>query len=298
MSTPSDPSAASPQALPTCPRHPGEVSFVRCQRCERPTCPACQRPAAVGVQCVDCVKETQRSAPVMRSVFGGRAATGRPVVTISIIAICAVVYVGQLASDRVTNDLMFAPVLGDTEPWRFLTAAFVHQPTWPLHILFNMYALWICGQYLEPLLGRVRFLALYLIAAIGGSVGYELLASVPTSVNDINGSGWFTPTVGASGAVFGCFIAVVVLNRHLGREIGPMIGLIVINAAIPFFASGIAWQAHVGGSVTGGVVALAITALGRERRQLQWVALAGVLVLLVVAAVVRYQTVSLPFLVR
>ncbi|AKU14932.1 rhomboid family intramembrane serine protease [Luteipulveratus mongoliensis] len=289
--SPAEPPAEAP---PTCPRHPKEVAYVRCQRCERPTCPACQRPASVGIQCVDCVKEQQRSTPAMRSVFGGRAVQGRPIITIGIIAICVVVWVGQLASDRVTSDLAFAPFVGDNEPWRFLTAAFVHQPDWPMHILFNMYALWICGQYLEPLLGRLRFVALYLIAALGGSVGYLMLASVPSVGEDWRGTGWFTPTVGASGAVFGLFAAVVVLNRHLGRDVTPMLLMIAINAAIPFFVDGIAWQAHVGGAITGAAVAGIIAALGRERRQLHWGALGGVLVVLVILAVVRYQTVSLP----
>ncbi|MDE9364412.1 rhomboid family intramembrane serine protease [Luteipulveratus sp. YIM 133132] len=295
MSSPTGPTAEPPaEAPPTCPRHPDQVAYVRCQRCNRPTCPACQRPASVGIQCVDCVKEQQRASPVTRSIFGGRAVSGRPVVTIALIAICVVVYVGQLSTDRVTADLQFAPVLGRDEPWRFLTAAFLHDPNSILHILFNMYALWICGQYLEPMLGRARFLALYLVSAVGGSVGYALLASTPATAEQWQDSGWFTPTVGASGAVFGLFAAVVVLNRHLGREIGPMLTMIAINAAIPFFVSNIAWQAHLGGAVTGAAVAAVIAVLGRDRRQLHWGALAGVLLVLAVLAVIRYQTVTLP----
>lgn len=289
-----DPQFAT-QQQPTCPRHPDRVSYVRCQRCERPTCPQCQVPAAVGFQCVDCVKEQQRSAPVTRSVFGGRATDGRPYVSIGLIALCALVYVGQLVDDRVTSELAYQPYVGEEEPWRFVTAAFVHSDTQPMHILFNMYALWICGQYLEPLLGRARFLALYLISAVGGSVGYQLLASVPDSGADAFDSGWFTPTVGASGAVFGLFAAVVVLNRHLGRDVTPMLVMIGINAAIPFFFGGIAWQAHLGGAVTGALIAGVIALLGKERRQLQWVALGGVLLLCIGLAVVRYATVDLPF---
>ena len=293
MSSPTGPTAEPPaEAPPTCPRHPDEIAYVRCQRCNRPTCPACQRPASVGIQCVDCVQEQQRSAPVMRSVFGGRAATGRPVVTIAIIIACVAVYLGQLFDDRVTEQLAFVPYLGEDEPWRFVTAAFVHSPSQIMHILFNMYALWICGQYLEPLLGRARFAALYLVAAVGGSVGFELLASVPDDAASFPG-GWFTPTVGASGAVFGLFAAVVVLNRHLGREITPMLVMIAINAAIPFFVGGIAWQAHLGGAITGAAVAGVIAALGRKRREYHWGALAGVLVVLIGLAVLRYSTVTL-----
>ncbi|NNG38401.1 rhomboid family intramembrane serine protease [Flexivirga sp. ID2601S] len=278
---------------PTCPRHPDRVAMVSCQRCGRPACAECQRPAAVGVQCVDCVNQGKRETPRQVSVFGGGLAQGRPVVTIGLIAICAVVWVAQRLDPTVTDNLLYAPILSKEDPWRFLTAAFVHSPYSPFHLLFNMYALWICGQYLEPLLGRARFLALYLISAIGGSVGYELLASTPSSVSD-QVTGWNTPTVGASGAVFGLFLAVVVLNRRLGREIGPMVTLIAINAVIGFVVPNVAWQAHLGGAITGGVCAGAIALLGRERRQWQWVALAGIVVVLAVLAAVRFESVHLP----
>ena len=283
-----------PPAAPTCPRHPDRMALVRCQRCERPTCHECQRPAAVGVQCVDCVAEQARSAPTTRSVFGGRAVSGRPVVTLGIIAICAVVWLLQRVDPTVTDRLAYAPVQSADEPWRFLTAAFVHSPTNPLHLLFNMYALWICGQYLEPLLGRARFAALYLVCALGGSVGYELLASVPRSMGDVDHLGWVTSTVGASGAVFGLFGAVVLLNRRLGRDSGPMIGLIVVNGILGFVVPGIAWQAHLGGLVTGLVAAGAIAA-GRQRRgPLVWVWLGALCLLLVALAVWRYRSVMLP----
>lgn len=279
--------------LPTCPRHPDRVALVSCQRCGRPTCAECQRPAAVGVQCVDCVKAHQKQSRSLVTAFGGRAVQGRPAVTIGLIGICVVVWIAQRADPAVTTDMLYAPVLSAQDPWRFLTAAFVHSPDTPLHLLFNMYALWIVGQYLEPMLGRARLLAVYLISAVGGSVGYELLASTPHSVTDVN-TGWFTPTVGASGAVFGLFVTVVVLNRHLGLQIGPMVGLIVINAVIGFLVPDVAWQAHLGGAVTGGLCAGAIALLGRRHAHWQWAALAAVSVLLVVLAIIRFDSVHLP----
>ena len=153
-----------------------------------------------------------------------------------------------------TRDLAFVPVLGSTEPWRFLTAAFAHAPGQVLHILFNMYALWQIGQYLEPMLGRVRFAILYLVSAFGGSVGYLLLASpppLPLTQTGIDHSSWVVSMVGASGAVFGLFGALLVLNRHLGRSSGPMFGVLAINAVLGFVVPGIAWQAHLGGLLTG-----------------------------------------------
>ena len=86
------------------------------------------------------------------------------------------------------------------------------------HILFNMLCLWQVGQWLEPMLGWARFLTLYLISALGGSVGYLLLAAPPTSAFDL-GHGWLTPMVGASGAVFGLFGATVVFLRHVGASL-------------------------------------------------------------------------------
>lgn len=290
MSEPTEPATA--QEVPVCPRHPDRVSYVRCQRCGRPTCPECQRPAAVGIQCVDCVRDSARTARMPRTQLGGRVATGRPVVTISLIAICVAVWLLQQVSDQVTQYVLFVPVLGDKEPWRFLTAAFAHSPSQFLHIAFNMYALWAIGQYLEPLLGRIRFAALYLISAVGGSVGYLLLAHPPTNAADLGG-GWFTPVVGASGAVFGLFAALLVLNRHLGRSSAGIAAVLLINAAIGFVIPGIAWQAHLGGAVTGAACALVLAGTsGQRRRRLQVPGLVAVSVALVLLAVLKYAVVG------
>ena len=267
---------------------------MRCQRCGRPTCPECQRPAAVGIQCLDCVREGQKSTRVPRTQFGGKVSSdGRPVVTLTIIVICVVVWLLQQVSPQVTDKLAFVPMFGRTEPWRFLTAAFAHSPGQLLHILFNMYALWILGQYLEPMLGRVRFAALYLVSAFGGSVGFLLLASPPVSVAGLTNNSWVTPMVGASGAVFGLFGALIVLNRHLGRSSGPIFVVLGINAALGFLVPGIAWQAHVGGFLTGMALAAVFTATApQNRRRLQLPGLVALLLLLVVAATAKYALVN------
>src|SRR5580765_5859390 len=205
------------QTTPVCPRHPDRVSYVRCQRCARPVCPECQRPAAVGVQCVDCVKAQAKTVRTTRTVFGGNV-TDTPVVSYAIIAICVAVFVLQTARPSVTEQILFDPGAARDQPWRFLTAAFAHATI--THILFNMLALWMVGaQYLERLLGGVRYAAVYLVSALGGSVMYLLLAQPPTAARAAVGDwgAWGTATVGASGAVFGLFGAFLVLNRHLGR---------------------------------------------------------------------------------
>jgi membrane associated rhomboid family serine protease len=210
----------------------------------------------------------------------------------TIIGICVVVWLLQQVSPVVTDKLAFVPAVGSAEPWRFLTSAFAHSPGQLLHILFNMYALWILGQYLEPLLGRVRFAALYLVSAVGGSVGFLLLASPPVA-GGLPSASWGTQMVGASGAVFGLFGALIVLNRHLGRSSAPIFFIIGINAVLGFVVPGIAWQAHLGGFVTGVLVAAVITVTApKNRRRLQLPALVVVLILLAVAVAAKYSTVD------
>ncbi|MFC7490542.1 MULTISPECIES: rhomboid family intramembrane serine protease [unclassified Knoellia] len=299
--------SSTPEEVPVCPRHPDRVSYVRCQRCGRPVCPECQRPAAVGVQCVDCVREGAKSIRQGRTIFGGDVAAigGRPLVTMTIIGICVAVFLGQLARPGLTDDVAFAPYLGDTEPWRFLTSAFAHSPQMILHIAFNMYALWIMGQYLEPMLGRARFAALYLITAFGGSVVYLLLA-FPHTIDELNQrdfGAWETAAVGASGAVFGLFGAFLILQRRLGRSAATMYATIGINAVIGFVVPGIAWQAHLGGFLVGVACAAVFAYLGKRPETggtqrasfgIHWIGLAAITAVLVVLTVAKYALTSSP----
>lgn len=271
---------------PVCPRHPDRISYVRCQRCGRPACPECVVQAPVGVQCVDCVREARDAAPPTRTVLGAPVRAGRPVVTLTIIALCAVSYLLQitLGWEEWTSRWAFAPVLGDVEPWRFLTSAFMHSDQ-PLHILMNMYALWIVGPELERMLGRLRFVALYVLSAVGGSVAV-LLFSDPSSWS------WITATVGASGAVFGLFGAILVVLRRLRRDARGMLIIIALNFAIGFFVPNISWQGHLGGLVTGTVVGGLYAFAPREHRRV--VGVIGTIVaatVLLVAAILAYAAV-------
>ena len=165
-----------------------------------------------------------------------------------------------------------------------------------LHIAFNMYALWIMGTYLEPLLGRARFVGVYLLSAIGGSVVYLLLSPPAGREHRRRRRGDVVDRcVGASGAVFGLFGAFLVLQRRLGRSAAGMYVVIGINAVLGFVIPGIAWQAHLGGLVTGAALR------GRHRLhraqprsapaaqpRVHWAALGGVLVVLVVLTLAKY----------
>ena len=274
------------QGAPVCPRHPDRESYVRCQRCERPVCPECQRPAAVGFQCVDCVKAQAKTVRSARTAFGGTVADGRPTVTIAIIGLCVLAFAAQTVIRTTTRDYMFVPAFALREPWTFLTAAFLHSPNFLLHIAFNMYALWLGGPYLEGLLGRARFIALYLLCAVGGSVGVFLLAS-PDS------DSWWTGAVGASGAVFGLWGAILVLHRKLRRDNRGMVSMLLINGVIGFMPGfSIAWQAHLGGFLTGLLCGAVLAyAPAAQRRLLHPAGLAAVGLLLLAAVAAKAATV-------
>jgi membrane associated rhomboid family serine protease len=286
------------EQVPVCPRHPDRESYVRCQRCGRPTCPQCQRPAAVGIQCVDCVAEGSRTVRQARTVFGGAVTDGRPLATMTLIGVCVAVFLGQMAVPGLDEKIAFVPALAQAEPWRFLTSAFAHGGV--THIVFNMYALWVMGTYLEPMLGRARFVAVYVLSALGGSVMYLLLSAPPSAAEVAVGDygTWYTGAVGASGAVFGLFGAFLVLQRRLGRSAAGMYVIIGINAVIGFVLPGIAWQAHLGGLLTGAAAAAVIAYSGRNRgpldppagTRLHWLSMGGLLVVLVVLTLGKYAT--------
>lgn len=274
------PGAGAPANAPVCPRHPERVSYVSCQRCGRPTCPECQRSAAVGVQCVDCVRETARTMPARRTIFGGAVRAGRPVVTLTMMAICVAAYVLDLVIPNgfVFQTFAYAPFLTESEPWRMVTSAFLHS-TNIMHIGFNMYALWILGQALEPAFGRARFLAVYIISALAGSVGVLLMTPVDTTV------------VGASGAIFGLFGALFVVQRKRGGDLRSIIVLLVINAALGFIIPGIAWQAHLGGLIAGALCAAVLAYAPRRNRALvQWGGMAAVVLLMVGLTLFKVST--------
>lgn len=229
-----------------CYRHPNRQSFVLCQRCARTICPSCQTQAAVGVHCPECTKQARQSIPRrrparLRSIWNS---TDRPVVTYGLIAICVVVYILELLpGSTVADALFYPPLLTATEPWRMLTSLFVHSPTSILHILFNMYSLLVIGPLIEHMVGRGRFLALYLLSGFGGSVAVLLFA--PAS-----------GVLGASGAIFGLLGAFFVIQRHLGGNNLQLVIVIGLNLVIGFVIPNVAWQAHLGGLVVGGLVAL------------------------------------------
>lgn len=276
-----------PDGPPVCPRHPDRVSYVRCQRCGRPTCPECQRPAAVGIHCVDCVREAARTAPQPRTVFGAPVRQGGPVVTYSILGLTIVSYLLQLVlGDGWTDALIFWPAGAEAEPYRFVTSALLHSTGGSFgltHILFNMYALWILGPSLEQAFGRLRFTALYLASVVGGHVMVLLVAS-PFDVS------WRTAVLGASGGIFGLFGVLLVAQRRIGGDLRGIAVVLGLNLAITFLVPGISWQGHVGGLVTGTALGAVYAYAPKGRRTV--LHLAGTVVIaaaLVIAALAKYS---------
>ena len=283
--TTDQPQPADSTGPPVCPRHPDRVAYVRCQRCGRPVCPQCQRTAAVGVHCVDCVAEAARAVPPTRTALGAKVRGGQPVVTITIIVLCVISYVLQRADPGWTQRWAFAPFIGQHEPYRFLTAAFLHAPSQITHILFNMVALWMVGPFLETTLGRARYISLYLISAVAGQVGVLLLAQ-PDTIS------WYGAVVGASGAVFGLFGAVLVVLRRLKGNARSFVVIIALNLVIGFVVPGIAWQAHVGGLVAGAALGAAFAyAPAARRREIGTAATVLIAVGVVALALLKYASV-------
>jgi membrane associated rhomboid family serine protease len=199
-----------------------------------------------------------------------------PVVAYGIMAACAVVWILQVlpvVGGYVTTSLWFAPVYGslasgDYEPWRMLTSAFTHSPDSIFHILLNMLSVFVFG--------RIRFLALFLISALGGSLAVEVFGA---AMGDS-----LTAVVGASGAIFGLMGGYFVLARKLGGNVGPLLGIIVLNLLLGFVVQGVSWQAHVGGLVTGALVALVLLRTRDPRqRGVQIGSLAGLAAVILVA---------------
>lgn len=288
MTVPQYGSAPQHNEAPVCKNHPNISTYVRCQRCQQPICPECMVQAGVGVQCPQCVREGAKSVRGPKTITGAEVVTGKPYVTYTLIAVCVVAWLLQmvLGWDKYTSKFVFAPFTGVQEPWRFLTAAFLHSDRALYHILFNMLALYSVGTQLEYILGRWHFLTLYILSALGGSVAVLLLAD-PSTVS------WATPVLGASGAIFGLFGALVPLYKRIGGDMRSLIGLFAINAAMVLFVPNISWQGHLGGLITGLAVGYIYMWAPKEKRKV-W-AIGGsalVVVVLIVVSILKYASVN------
>ncbi|GAA4124285.1 rhomboid family intramembrane serine protease [Nocardioides fonticola] len=274
--------------VPTCYRHPDRETYISCQRCGRPICPDCMTEAAVGFQCPSCVAEGRRTQREARTPYGGRIAGNRAVVTLTLIGLNLAVYVLIFATGGDGSSLInvlaeharglctaanggyfpnvgsqalcergvggtWTPGVSDGAYWQLLTSQFAHVQ--PLHLGFNMLALYVLGPQLEAVLGRGRFLALYLLSGFAGSAAVYWLGSE------------VRPTLGASGAIFGLMAALLIIARRVGADYQQILMWIGLNFLITLVGSSyISWQAHLGGFLGGLVVSAILAYAPRERR--------------------------------
>lgn len=275
-----------------CYRHPDRQSFIHCQRCDRTICPQCQTQAAVGVQCPECVREGRAEVRASQGGFLRQLVPrgNAPVVSYVLMGLCVVLYLGQILSGGALTDAwQLRPDLIASQPWRLVTSAFLHAN--PLHLLFNLYALYIFGPVLEVFLGRIRYLALYLVGALGGSVGVVLVWQLALVTDNASAKwldGLFAPAsaLGASGAIFALMGALLVLRKAIGLPLRQILIVVVINLAFGFFVRGIAWQAHLGGLLVGAAIAAVYLATRRDgQKSSQVLGVAGVAIVLVLVLV-------------
>jgi membrane associated rhomboid family serine protease len=285
---------AAPEQTQTqvCYRHPSRETAVRCSTCERPICTDCMVYAAVGIKCPECAGRVTGAKGAARRVQRGATEGTGGLVTKSLIALNAAVFLLQVAqspdglrrasSGEIFRDgALYGPLVAQGEWWRLLTSAFLHANL--VHIALNMLMLWWFGRALEGLLGRGRFLGIYLVSALAGAAGALL----------VNPAAF---TVGASGAIFGILGAGVVLER---RRIyvfgGGALGVVLLNVLFTFAVPNISIGGHFGGLVGGALAVLALAGFGRghpayRRIDLVTVAsLVGVAALSVAVAYVRVR---------
>ncbi|HET9565033.1 MAG TPA: rhomboid family intramembrane serine protease [Mycobacterium sp.] len=277
------PQQAPERSAPACYRHPGRETYIRCARCERYICPDCMTAAPVGFQCPECVSEGERTVRQPTTVLGGQLRErGDDLVTKILIGLNVGIWlIGMVAGfggiaarfALLSGNLGGQPVgVADGEWYRLLTAAFVHEQPW--HLALNMYALWILGRMLEPVLGRWRFVTLYLLSGLGGAAASLLAPGVIS--------------YGASGAVFGLMGALFVVLRRFGRDVTAVLVILAINVVFGFVVPGIDWRAHFGGLITGAVLAFAFAHAPRAHRALvSALACVAMLVVIIMMVAVR-----------
>jgi membrane associated rhomboid family serine protease len=242
-----------------CYRHPNRETLVSCSECGRPICEECMTFAPVGIRCPDHSGKPQGAERVTsglrRASFEGTGA----MVTKILVALNVAIYLLELglggSTDGRNNRIyeegaLYGPLVANGDWWRLFTSVFLHYG--PIHLALNMLALWFFGAAVEQVLGRGRYLLLYIVSGLAGSAG-ALLLSQPTSI-----------TVGASGAIFGILGAALVLERQRTYVLGgSAVGIIVINLVITFAIPGISIGGHLGGLAGGALGILALSRFGR-----------------------------------
>jgi len=260
-------------ATPVCYRHPDRETWIRCQRCDRPICPDCMNSAAVGFQCPSCLKEGARTTRSGRLPYGGSPSANAALTSVGLVVVNLAVWVSIIAAggngSTLVDRLALLPKttlfgnpdgtatlvrgVSDGAYWQVATSVFSHVAVW--HIAFNMLALYFLGPQLEMILGRARYLTVYLLSGLAGSTAVMWLSPEHTQ------------TLGASGAIFGLMGALLVVGLKVHANVQQLLFWIGIN--VVFTLTGrdfISWQGHLGGLVGGALLAALVVYAPRARR--------------------------------
>jgi membrane associated rhomboid family serine protease len=235
---------------------------------------------SVGPRCPD---HATQGAPRVRPPVQERARrrltyaqSAQPIVTWGLIGLNVVIYLITVAQGAGVNSpggslfakwALYGPAVANGGWWRLGTAAFLHASV--LHIGLNMVVLYMVGIPVERFLGPWRYLTIYIVSGLAGSAG--ALVVDPTTV-----------TVGASGAIFGLFGALFIIEyQQTGAITGQAFTLIAINLVLSFAIPNISWGGHVGGLIGGILATLALSRLGRSRSMYGRPGVASMIALLV-----------------
>ncbi|WP_210651006.1 rhomboid family intramembrane serine protease [Nocardioides sp. SYSU D00065] len=309
MTQPTDDPAAT--GVPTCYRHPDRETWIRCQRCDRPICPDCMRDAAVGFQCPECVKEANKGSRQNRALYGGERSADPRLTTYVLMGISAVVWLAVTlggSGSRLADLLSLTPggrcelldgsgryypgvveqAACATLPgagwhegvasgawWQMVTSMFTHVDLW--HLALNLMAIYILGPALEGIMGRVRFLMVYLVGGLAGSV-------LVLWLSDSQGS-----TLGASGALYAILGGLLVTFRKARLDTQWLMQNLALGVVITVVGwRYISWQGHLGGLLGGMAVAAIIAYAPKSRRSaVQWGGVGLVTAVLVGLSLVR-----------
>ena len=226
---------------PVCVNHSNQVTYVRCSRCENYICTDCMRSASIGYQCPSCASD---STPVIKGINRNRFIPNQKNTQVtkflSILLIVIFLFQELTGTLLVKSFALFAPLVTSGEWWRLITAGFLHGSI--IHLLFNVYILWVLGSQLENIVGKAKFILIYFGSLLGGSLASYLF------------SPFGSYSIGASGAIFGLMGAMLIVGRKRNLDISQITTLVVINVVIGFVLSGIDWRAHLGGLAAGAFI--------------------------------------------
>lgn len=277
--------------MPVCYRHPSRETGVSCSNCGRPICPDCMTPTSVGMRCPECASDRTKVHRMPRRAPGATSFSDALLhdprtwsMTHILIFINVVVFLWELgtgvslsgSNDHgwvLTHGWLAGPYLTDGyhQYWRLLTSGFIHESI--LHIGMNMLSLWFVGRSLEPAIGKTYFAAVYFTSLLAGSFG--VLLFTPDS-----------PALGASGAIFGIFGALIMLahSRRIPLWQSGMLPMLIFNLVFTLTVPGVSIGAHVGGLVAGCITGKIVVEYGEKRNRRDLV-LAGCVAVAVISVI-------------